>query len=162
MHHTIKALAAVSALTLSLAACERHKDAATSAASTSASTAAPAAPQVDSKPVAFQKIDTVVGTGKTAGVGQNVSVHYTGWLYDPAAPDHHGAQFDSSRERGPFPFRLGTGGVIPGWDQGVVGMRVGGKRTLVVPAALGYGSDGAGPIPPNANLIFDVELLGVE
>jgi FKBP-type peptidyl-prolyl cis-trans isomerase FkpA len=139
------------ALALSLAACERHKP------------AAEAPPlQADSSPVAFQKIDTAVGTGKTAGAGQRVTVHYTGWLYAPNAPDHHGVQFDSSRGREPFTFRLGSGGVIPGWDQGVDGMKVGGKRTLVIPASLGYGSDGAGPIPPNANLIFDVELLDVE
>jgi len=143
------------ALTLSLAACERHKPAAEA-------TSAPSAPQADSSAVSFQKIDSVVGTGTTASAGKMVTVHYTGWLYAPNAPDRHGAQFDSSRGRDPFTFRLGSGGVIPGWDQGVDGMKVGGKRTLVIPAALGYGSDGAGPIPPNANLIFDVELLNVE
>jgi len=151
MKHVIKACAFGLALTLSLAACERHKPAAE----------APP-PQADSSQVAFQKIDTVAGTGKTATAGENVTVHYTGWLYLPNAPEHHGAQFDSSRGREPFTFRLGSGGVIPGWDQGVDGMKVGGKRTLVIPAALGYGSDGAGPIPPNANLIFDVELLKVD
>ena len=94
--------------------------------------------------------------------GDRVTVNYTGWLYLPAAPEHHGAKFDSSIGREPFTFRLGSGGVIAGWDHGVAGMQVGGKRTLVIPAALGYGEDGAGPIPANANLIFDVELLGIE
>lgn len=151
MKSLIQACALGLALTLSLAACERHKPA-----------AEPAPLQADSSPVAFQKIDRVVGTGKTASAGQIVTVHYTGWLYAPNAPEHHGTQFDSSRGREPFTFRLGSGGVIPGWDQGVDGMKVGGKRTLVIPASLGYGSDGAGPIPPNANLIFDVELLDVQ
>jgi FKBP-type peptidyl-prolyl cis-trans isomerase FkpA len=151
MKHIVKACAFGLALTLSLAACERHKP------------AAEAPPlQADSSPISFQKIDTVAGTGKTAAPGQRVTVHYTGWLYAPNAPDHHGAQFDSSRGREPFTFRLGSGGVIPGWDQGVEGMKVNGKRTLVIPAALGYGAEGAGPIPPNANLIFDVELLDVQ
>jgi FKBP-type peptidyl-prolyl cis-trans isomerase FkpA len=153
MNNTIKACAFGLALTLSLAACERHKPAAEAPAQ---------AVQADSSPVPFQKIDSVAGTGATASAGQMVTVNYTGWLYAPNAPDHHGAQFDSSRGRAPFTFRLGSGGVIPGWDQGVAGMKVGGKRTLVIPASLGYGSDGSGPIPPNANLIFDVELLKVE
>ena len=153
MKYIIEICAFGLALTLSLAACERHKPSAEAPAQ---------AVQADSSPVAFQKIDSVAGAGKTASAGQMVTVHYTGWLYAPGAPDHHGAQFDSSRGREPFTFRLGTGGVIPGWDQGVAGMKVGGKRTLVIPASLGYGSDGSGPIPPNANLIFDVELLGVE
>jgi len=110
----------------------------------------------------LQKIDNVVGTGNLAVAGSTVSVHYTGWLHAPQAALQHGAQFDSSRERTPFTFVLGAGKVIPGWDQGVAGMKVGGKRTLIIPAALGYGARGAGPIPPNANLIFDVELLGVK
>ena len=110
----------------------------------------------------LQKVDSVVGNGKLAVAGATVSVHYTGWLYAPQAARQHGAQFDSSRDRGPFTFVLGAGKVIPGWDQGVAGMKVGGKRTLIIPAALGYGARGAGPIPPNANLIFDVELLDVK
>jgi len=110
------------------------------------------------------KTDVKVGTGTEATAGKIVSVHYTGWLYDAAAPDHHGAKFDSSRDRGqPFQFPLGGGQVIQGWDQGVVGMKVGGQRTLVIPAELGYGARGAGGvIPPNATLMFDVELLGVQ
>jgi FKBP-type peptidyl-prolyl cis-trans isomerase FkpA len=109
------------------------------------------------------KKDVVVGDGEEATAGKTVSVHYTGWLYDEAAPDHKGKKFDSSRDRGePFGFRLGAGQVIKGWDQGVAGMKVGGQRTLVIPPDLGYGSRGAGGvIPPNATLVFDVELLGV-
>lgn len=113
--------------------------------------------------VALQKIDTVAGTGTgtEATKGATVVVHYTGWLYEPASASKRGAQFDSSSGREPFSFQLGGGQVIPGWDAGVEGMKVGGKRTLIIPASLGYGSSGAGPIPPNANLIFDVELLEV-
>jgi FKBP-type peptidyl-prolyl cis-trans isomerase len=109
------------------------------------------------------KTDVKVGTGAEATAGHQVSVHYTGWLYDAAAPGHKGSKFDSSRDRGtPFNFPLGAGRVIKGWDQGVQGMKVGGQRTLVIPANLGYGPRGAGGvIPPNATLLFDVELLGV-
>jgi FKBP-type peptidyl-prolyl cis-trans isomerase len=109
------------------------------------------------------KTDVKQGVGDLATAGKNVSVHYTGWLYDAAAPDHHGKKFDSSRDRNePFEFPLGAGRVIKGWDQGVEGMKVGGQRTLVIPANLGYGARGAGgAIPPNATLVFDVELLGV-
>jgi FKBP-type peptidyl-prolyl cis-trans isomerase len=90
-------------------------------------------------------------------------VHYTGWLYDPSKADGKGKKFDSSVDRGqPFGFPLGAGRVIAGWDKGVAGMKVGGKRTLVIPSEMGYGSRGAGGvIPPNAALMFDVELLGV-
>ena len=109
------------------------------------------------------KTDVKLGTGDLATAGKNVSVHYTGWLYDAAAADHHGKKFDSSRDRNePFEFPLGAGRVIQGWDQGVAGMKVGGQRTLVIPARMGYGARGAGgAIPPNATLVFDVELLGV-
>jgi FKBP-type peptidyl-prolyl cis-trans isomerase FkpA len=111
----------------------------------------------------LQKIDTVVGTGDEAVAGHTVSVHYTGWLFDAAASDHKGKKFDSSVDRGqPFGFPLGGGRVIQGWDQGVAGMKVGGKRTLIIPPELGYGARGAGGvIPPNATLVFDVELLAV-
>lgn len=104
--------------------------------------------------------DEVVGTGPQPVAGQNVSVHYTGWLDANGA---HGTKFDSSRDRGkPFSFKLGMGQVIAGWDEGVATMHVGGKRTLTIPPELGYGSRGAGGvIPPGATLIFDVELLGV-
>ncbi|MCL4141996.1 UNVERIFIED_CONTAM: hypothetical protein GTU68_020043 [Idotea baltica] len=93
-----------------------------------------------------------------------VSVHYTGWLYDPAAEDKKGEKFDSSVDRGqPFEFNLGNGQVIQGWDQGFAGMKIGGKRTLIIPPEMGYGARGAGGvIPPNATLIFDVELLDVK
>ncbi len=109
------------------------------------------------------KTDSVVGKGKEAVPGRVVVVHYTGWLHDPAAKGNRGRQFDSSVGRGPFEFPLGGGRVIPGWDQGVAGMKVGGKRTLVIPPEMGYGSRGAGGvIPPNATLVFDVELLDVK
>ncbi|MGK5016931.1 FKBP-type peptidyl-prolyl cis-trans isomerase [Janthinobacterium sp. 61] len=109
-------------------------------------------------------IDNKVGTGKEASVGSNVTVHYTGWLYRPLAKDSRGKKFDSSVGRGPFDFPLGKGMVIKGWDQGVAGMKVGGKRTLIIPGELAYGSRGAGngDIPPNSALIFDVELLDVK
>lgn len=111
----------------------------------------------------LQTVDVVVGTGTEATNGRNVSVHYTGWLYSQTAADHHGSKFDSSRDRGqPFGFVLGASQVIKGWDQGVLGMKVGGQRTLTIPPSLGYGSTGAaGVIPPNATLVFDVELLDV-
>ena len=111
----------------------------------------------------LQITDVTVGNGAVAANGKQVSVHYTGWLYDPKAADKHGKKFDSSRDHGePFSFKLGAGQVIRGWDQGVAGMKVGGKRTLIIPSELGYGSRGAGgAIPPNATLLFDVELLGV-
>ena len=110
------------------------------------------------------KTDVKPGNGAEATPGKHVSVHYTGWLHDAAAPDHHGKKFDSSRDRGqPFGFHLGAGHVIRGWDQGVAGMRVGGQRTLVIPASMGYGARGAGGvIPPNATLVFDVELLSIQ
>jgi peptidylprolyl isomerase/FKBP-type peptidyl-prolyl cis-trans isomerase FkpA len=100
--------------------------------------------------------DLVVGTGTAAAAGQKVTVHYTGWLTN-------GTKFDSSKDRGdPFVFPLGKGQVIKGWDQGVQGMKVGGKRKLTIPPEMGYGSRGAGGvIPPNATLVFEVELLGV-
>ncbi len=108
------------------------------------------------------KIDMVRGDGAEAKAGQRVSVHYTGWLYDEAAPEHKGKKFDSSLDHGtPFDFSLGAGQVIKGWDQGVQGMKVGGHRTLIIPPEMGYGKRGAGGvIPPNATLVFDVELLG--
>ena len=107
------------------------------------------------------KHDHKTGDGAEAVAGQRVTVHYTGWLFDETRDDHKGRKFDSSRDRNePFTFRLGAGEVIRGWDDGVAGMRVGGQRTLTIPAALGYGSRGAGGvIPPNAVLVFDVELL---
>ena len=125
--------------------------------------AAPAAPAAPAASVQQLKtIDTVVGKGKQAVAGNTVKVHYTGWLYEPKAAKQRGKQFDSSVGGEPFTFPLGMGGVIKGWDQGVAGMKVGGKRTLIIPAALGYGERGAGPIPPGATLMFDVELIDVK
>lgn len=108
----------------------------------------------------LQYEDTTVGSGAEAVAGKRVRVHYTGWLYNDGVK---GAKFDSSKDRGdPFDFPLGGGRVIKGWDEGVQGMKVGGTRVLVIPADLGYGSRGAGGvIPPNATLMFEVELLGV-
>ena len=111
-------------------------------------------------------VDRVVGTGKEASIGNNVLVHYTGWFHKPLAKQQRGRKFDSSLDGGrdPLEFQLGAGRVIKGWEQGVAGMKVGGKRTLIIPSALAYGSRGAtgGSIPPNSDLIFDVELLDVK
>ena len=110
------------------------------------------------------KIDVKIGTGKVAAAGKMVSVHYTGWLFDKSTADNKGKKFDSSRDRpGNFTFPLGAGRVIKGWDQGVQGMKVGGQRTLIIPPSMGYGARGASNIiPPNATLVFDVELMGVQ
>jgi FKBP-type peptidyl-prolyl cis-trans isomerase len=117
--------------------------------------------QVIEMPNGLKYTDTKTGDGAIAAAGNKVSVHYTGWLYKN---DAKGAKFDSSVDRGqPFQFTLGAHQVIAGWDQGVAGMKVGGKRTLIIPPELGYGARGAGGvIPPNATLMFDVELLGVQ
>jgi FKBP-type peptidyl-prolyl cis-trans isomerase len=108
--------------------------------------------------------DVVEGSGAVAREGHSVTVHYTGWLFDEAAPQQRGRKFDSSKDRNrPFEFDLGAGMVIRGWDEGVAGMKVGGQRTLLIPPELGYGARGAGGvIPPNATLEFAVELLAVE
>lgn len=125
---------------------------------------APIAPKLPPARPAYTRTDLQVGTGREAQKGKRLSVHYTGWLYDPAQPDMKGRMFDSSRERGPFDFVLGAGQVIPGWDQGFDGMKIGGRRRLIIPSALAYGVDGAGGgiIPPNATLIFEMELLDVQ
>lgn len=111
----------------------------------------------------LMKADEVAGSGNEAVSGRRVTVHYTGWLYDESRPGNKGNKFDSSRDRNePFTFRLGAGEVIRGWDEGVAGMKVGGRRTLTIPPDYGYGARGAGGvIPPNATLVFDVELLDV-
>ena len=114
-------------------------------------------------PSGLQIEDVTLGTGATAQAGQDVTVHYTGWLHDPNADGGRGRSFDSSKSRGdPFEFSLGAGMVIQGWDEGVEGMQVGGTRILTIPPDLGYGAYGAGGvIPPNATLLFEVELLAV-
>jgi FKBP-type peptidyl-prolyl cis-trans isomerase FkpA len=111
-------------------------------------------------PSGLQIDDVKVGTGAEAKTGDDVSVHYTGWLYQN---EQAGQKFDSSKDRGdPFSFPLGAGHVIKGWDDGVAGMKIGGTRRLIIPPAMGYGARGAGGvIPPNATLLFEVELLGV-
>ncbi len=124
-------------------------------------TAAETVAQSVTYPSGLKLSDTKLGTGETPKTGQTCVMHYTGWLYENGAK---GKKFDSSVDRGqPFEFPIGTGRVIAGWDEGVATMRVGGKRTLIIPPELGYGARGAGGvIPPNATLIFDVELLGVK
>ena len=124
--------------------------------------AAQAEPKMETTPSGLRYVDTVVGTGAEAVAGKTVVAHYTGWILE--AGDKKGKQFDSSVGRGdPFQFQLGAHMVIAGWDEGIAGMKVGGKRTLYIPSKLGYGARGAGgAIPPNADLIFDVELMGVK
>ena len=125
------------------------------------SASAQSAPQPVTTSSGLQVIDTKVGTGASPRTNQTAVVHYTGWLYENGVK---GKKFDSSVDRNePFEFPVGAGRVIRGWDEGVASMKIGGKRTLIVPPQLGYGARGAGgAIPPNATLIFDVELLGVK
>ena len=112
---------------------------------------------------AFERIDTLPGTGAEAVAGSKITVHYTGWLYDERKQDKRGEEFDSSRGRNqPFTFNLGEKQVIRGWDEGFEGMKVGGKRTLMIPADYGYGNRRTGPIPAGSSLVFDVELLDVQ
>ena len=126
---------------------------------------APASPTIPSTPtspsvgldVPFSTEDLAMGTGQEAMNGDTLSVDYTGWLYDPNATENKGTQFDA----GNFSFTLGAGQVIAGWDQGLLGMRVGGRRRIVIPPELGYGSSGQGPIPGDATLLFEVELVGI-
>lgn len=110
----------------------------------------------------YSQTDLFLGTGADAVTGRTVSVNYTGWFYDADATGNKGVQFDSSTGRGPFTFTLGAGQVIQGWEQGIAGMKVGGLRRLIIPPALGYGSTRYGPIPPNATLLFEIELLSVQ
>ncbi len=125
---------------------------------------APAAKKEAGNLTKLVKTDHKLGKGEQATAGREVAVHYTGWLYDAAAKDNKGKKFDSSHDRSvPIRFPLGAGMVIDGWEQGIDGMKVGGQRTLIIPPHLGYGARGApGAIPPNATLIFDVELMGVK
>jgi FKBP-type peptidyl-prolyl cis-trans isomerase len=122
------------------------------------------APMADTGITQLQKTDIKVGDGAEARAGRVVRVHYTGWLYDASRDDKRGNKFDSSKDGNtPFDFTLGEREVIPGWDEGVAGMKVGGVRVLTIPPAMGYGARGAGGvIPPNATLVFEVELLEVK
>ena len=135
------------------------------AAAAGAAQPVPPAPPAPTGPQ-LQIVDRVVGKGKEAAPGMEVRVNYTGWFHKPYATNGRGRKFDSSLDAGrtPLEFRLGAGNVIKGWEQGVAGMKVGGKRTLVIPSHLAYGKRGApgGMIPPDTDLIFDVELLGVK
>lgn len=134
-------LVTAAAVSLAAAACE-------SVASPSAS-------------VPFSQTDLRAGTGAEAAAGSVLTVHYTGWLYDASRPDHKGVQFETSMGSDPFTFTLGAGSVIKGWEQGLVGLRVGGLRQLVIPPALAYGTSRTGKIPPNAALIFEVDLVAI-
>jgi FKBP-type peptidyl-prolyl cis-trans isomerase FkpA len=133
-----------------------------SSAPMSASAAKPAPAARPAAALKLQKIDTKPGSGKLAMNGSMVSIHYTGWLYAPKSSTLRGAKFDSSNNAKPFTFKLGAGAVIKGWDEGIKGMKVGGRRTLLVPAALAFGKEGLGAVPPGANLIFEVELVDVK
>ncbi len=120
------------------------------------------APDAAAQASGLQKIDVKTGEGRELQPGQTAVVHYSGWLYDSFAPRERGQLFDSSSGRTPLTFRVGAGQVIKGWDLGVAGMKIGGKRTLVIPSELGYGARGAGNmIPPHSTLIFDVELIDI-
>jgi len=160
-------------IALNIAACkpaqnpaEKPAESAPAPAGTSAAPAessAPAPASTGNEIMAMEKTDLAPGTGAEIKSGQTALVHYTGWLYDVAAPEHKGKKFDSSVDRNePFEFPVGAGMVIRGWDEGVVGMKVGGKRRLVIPPEMGYGARGAGGvIPPGATLVFDVELVEI-
>jgi FKBP-type peptidyl-prolyl cis-trans isomerase FkpA len=115
-------------------------------------------------PAAFSQTDLAVGSGAPAGKGAHITVNYTGWIYDASKPENKGTKFDSTDDHAPLSFTVGAGEVIPGWDQGFTGMRVGGKRRLIIPPNLGYGAEGTpgGPIPGNVGLVFDMELIDVK
>lgn len=116
-----------------------------------------------SQPTALTKTDTVIGTGAAAAVGNTITVHYSGYLYNSNAADFKGAKFDgTTTANGPATFALASGSLIEGWVQGVPGMKVGGKRTIIFPASLGYGAAGNGSIPGNSGLVFDIELVAVK
>lgn len=118
----------------------------------------------ENKMTEFTTIDSQLGEGREAEKGLTITVHYSGWIYDENEDDKKGNKFDSSKDRNePFTFVLGVGQVIKGWDDGFAGMKIGGTRTIIIPSEMGYGSRGAGSvIPPNTDLIFDVELLGIQ
>jgi len=154
-------LAAILVFAISMAACAEEP----ATAATPPAVTPPPAPAAGSPQEVLLVTDVVKGIGNEALPGLIVVVHYTGWLFDPAAPEQRGKKFDSSRDRNqPFSFPLGAGHVIKGWEQGVPGMKVGGLRRLVIPPSLGYGSRNIdnGLIPPNSTLLFEVELLGLE
>ena len=119
-------------------------------------------PTAPSSYAPYSQTDLRTGTGPAAASGAAVTVQYTGWLYDAAQPEEKGLQFDTSAGRDAFTFTLGAGQVIAGWDRGVPGMHVGGLRRLVIPPSLAYGNTRRGAIPPNATLVFEIELLEVE
>ena len=123
----------------------------------------PTGPSGSTAGVRFSVVDLKVGDGDTVASGDRIEVWYTGWLYVQSSPDNNkGESFDSNRDRTLFRFIVGTGHVIEGWDQGVPGMKAGGIRRLIVPPELAYGSEGQGPIPPGATLIFEIEVVSVE
>jgi FKBP-type peptidyl-prolyl cis-trans isomerase len=155
------------ALVASTTACGSKSDApaaSTAAPATGTAATGSATPPAANAVTSLQSETLKPGTGAAVAGGQTAVVQYTGWLYEAGAADHKGKQFDSSRDRKePFKFPVGTGSVIKGWDQGVLGMKVGESRRLVIPAELAYGDAGAGGvIPPGATLVFDVELVGIE
>jgi FKBP-type peptidyl-prolyl cis-trans isomerase FkpA len=159
---------AIALTALGLVACaprDKPPEPVTAAAPAPASeSATPATPPTGAEAMPMQKIDLAPGTGAEIKSGQTALVNYTGWLYDAAAPENKGNKFDSSVDRNDaFEFPVGAGMVIKGWDEGVVGMKVGGKRRLVIPPELGYGARGAGGglIPGGATLVFDVELVEI-
>jgi FKBP-type peptidyl-prolyl cis-trans isomerase FkpA len=122
----------------------------------------PTSPSSSSSGVTFSRVDLTVGNGDTVAKGDRIKVWYTGWIYVKSAPGNKGESFDSNRDRELFRYIVGTGHVIEGWDQGVPGMKVGGIRRLIIPPELAYGSQGQGPIPPGASLIFEIEVVEVE
>jgi FKBP-type peptidyl-prolyl cis-trans isomerase FkpA len=146
-----------------IVACSRSEKPDSAAAAPAEATPAVTSPTpTGTETMALQKTDLSPGNGAEIQSGQTALVHYTGWLYDAGAPENKGKQFDSSVGGEPFEFPLGGGAVIQGWDQGVVGMKVSGKRRLVIPPEMGYGNRGAGGvIPPGATLVFDVELVEI-
>jgi FKBP-type peptidyl-prolyl cis-trans isomerase FkpA len=168
MHGKSVAFATILALTaLAIVACSRKEPPVAEvppAQTPAAETAVPAATTpTGTEAMPMQQTDLAPGAGAEVKSGQTALVHYTGWLYDANAPENKGKQFDSSVGGEPFDFPLGGGRVIPGWDKGVVGMKVGGKRRLVIPPEMAYGNAGAGGvIPPGATLVFDVELVEIQ
>ena len=122
----------------------------------------PTSPSSSSSGVTFNSEDLTVGNGETVAKGDRIKVWYTGWIYVKSAPGNKGQSFDSNRDRELFRYIVGTGHVIEGWDQGVPGMKVGGIRRLIIPPELAYGSEGQNPIPPDATLIFEIEVVEVE